>query len=107
MKLSNFFNKKNHKNRKKYSWKKRRIFTSTLFAANFIFGNLKINDLKTNSIPLNYEKVILNQEEESNSFDPSYNSGKTIQTGEFGADMKVSLTNEGPVTIIIDTKNKI
>jgi D-aminoacyl-tRNA deacylase len=29
-----------------------------------------------------------------------------IQTGEFGADMKVSLTNDGPVTIIIDTKNK-
>ena len=32
--------------------------------------------------------------------------GKTIFTGEFGADMKVSLVNEGPVTIIIDTKNK-
>src|SRR5690606_13385924 len=32
--------------------------------------------------------------------------GKTIQTGEFGADMKVSLLNDGPVTIIIDTKNK-
>ncbi len=32
--------------------------------------------------------------------------GKSIQTGEFGADMKVSLTNDGPVTIIIDTKNK-
>lgn len=31
---------------------------------------------------------------------------KTIQTGEFGADMKVSLTNDGPVTIIIDTKDK-
>ncbi len=29
-----------------------------------------------------------------------------IQTGEFGAMMKVSLTNDGPVTIIIDTKNK-
>lgn len=28
------------------------------------------------------------------------------QTGKFGADMKVSLTNDGPVTIIIDTKNK-
>ena len=29
-----------------------------------------------------------------------------IQTGEFGADMKVALTNDGPVTIIIDTKNR-
>ena len=32
--------------------------------------------------------------------------GKQIQSGEFGADMKVSLTNDGPVTILIDTKNK-
>ena len=32
--------------------------------------------------------------------------GKKIQTGQFGADMKVSLINDGPVTIIIDTKNK-
>jgi D-tyrosyl-tRNA(Tyr) deacylase len=32
--------------------------------------------------------------------------GKEIQTGEFGADMKVSLINDGPVTIIIDSKNK-
>ena len=32
--------------------------------------------------------------------------GKKIQSGEFGADMKVSLLNDGPVTIIIDTKNK-
>ena len=32
--------------------------------------------------------------------------GKEIQTGEFGADMKVSLINDGPVTIIIDTKDK-
>ena len=29
-----------------------------------------------------------------------------VQSGEFGADMKVSLVNDGPVTIIIDTKNK-
>ncbi len=29
-----------------------------------------------------------------------------VQTGEFGADMKVDLLNDGPVTIIIDTKNK-
>jgi D-tyrosyl-tRNA(Tyr) deacylase len=32
--------------------------------------------------------------------------GKKVQTGKFGADMKVSLINDGPVTIIIDTKNK-
>ena len=32
--------------------------------------------------------------------------GKKVQTGQFGADMKVSLLNDGPVTIIIDTKNK-
>ena len=32
--------------------------------------------------------------------------GKPIQTGIFGADMKISLTNDGPVTLIIDTKNK-
>lgn len=46
---------------------------------------------------------------------PLYNSfvqqmekelGKKVQTGQFGADMKVSLVNDGPVTIIIDTKNK-
>jgi D-tyrosyl-tRNA(Tyr) deacylase len=32
--------------------------------------------------------------------------GKSIQTGEFGADMKVELLNDGPVTIVMDTKNK-
>lgn len=32
--------------------------------------------------------------------------GKKVQTGEFGADMKVELLNDGPVTIIIDTKDK-
>lgn len=32
--------------------------------------------------------------------------GKPVPTGEFGADMQVSLTNDGPVTIIIDTKDK-
>lgn len=32
--------------------------------------------------------------------------GKKVQTGIFGADMKVALINDGPVTIIIDTKNK-
>jgi D-tyrosyl-tRNA(Tyr) deacylase len=33
--------------------------------------------------------------------------GKSVQTGQFGADMKVALVNDGPVTIIIDTKNKV
>lgn len=32
--------------------------------------------------------------------------GKKVQTGEFGADMKVELLNDGPVTIIIDTNSK-
>lgn len=32
--------------------------------------------------------------------------GKKVQTGQFGADMKVALVNDGPVTIVIDTKNK-
>ncbi|TGV04261.1 D-aminoacyl-tRNA deacylase [Flavivirga rizhaonensis] len=34
------------------------------------------------------------------------NLGKNVQTGQFGADMKVELLNDGPVTIIIDSKNK-
>lgn len=33
--------------------------------------------------------------------------GKPVQTGEFGADMKVALVNDGPVTIIIDSKNRV
>lgn len=33
--------------------------------------------------------------------------GKPIQTGEFGADMKVALVNDGPVTILIDSKNRV
>lgn len=32
--------------------------------------------------------------------------GKEVQTGEFGADMKVELLNDGPVTILMDSKNK-
>lgn len=32
--------------------------------------------------------------------------GKKVETGIFGADMKISLINDGPVTILIDTKNK-
>ena len=38
--------------------------------------------------------------------DLSFAISKEVQSGEFGDDMKVSLTNDGPVTIIIDTKNK-
>jgi D-aminoacyl-tRNA deacylase len=49
------------------------------------------------AIPL-YEKMILQLEKDL---------GKSIQTGEFGADMKVSLINDGPVTIYLDSKNKI
>jgi D-tyrosyl-tRNA(Tyr) deacylase len=48
------------------------------------------------AIPM-YEKMILALEAEL---------GKSIETGEFGADMKVSLVNDGPVTIVIDTKNR-
>ena len=33
-------------------------------------------------------------------------TGTDVETGEFGADMKVSLVNDGPVTIIMDSKNK-
>jgi len=33
--------------------------------------------------------------------------GKKVQTGQFGADMKIELINDGPVTIIIDTKNRL
>ena len=48
------------------------------------------------AIPL-YEAFITKMEQET---------GKKIQTGRFGADMKVALINDGPVTIIIDSKNK-
>ena len=48
------------------------------------------------AIPL-YESFVKSLEKETN---------KKIQTGEFGADMKVELLNDGPVTIIIDSKNK-
>ena len=48
------------------------------------------------SIPL-YEAFIKSLEEAM---------GKKIATGIFGADMKVSLTNNGPVTILIDSKNR-
>ncbi len=36
----------------------------------------------------------------------SEQTGKSVGTGEFGADMKVELLNDGPVTICMDTKNK-
>lgn len=36
----------------------------------------------------------------------SFDLSKTIQTGEFGAKMDIALINDGPVTIIIDSKNK-
>ena len=49
------------------------------------------------AIPV-YEKFIHNLK---------MNLGKEIQTGEFGADMKVTLVNDGPVTIIIDSRNKV
>ena len=48
------------------------------------------------SIPI-YEKMIKQLQTDL---------GKSIQTGVFGADMKVSLINDGPVTIIIDSKNR-
>ena len=43
-----------------------------------------------------------------NAFVDSFSStiGKQVKTGVFGADMQVSLINDGPVTIFIDTKNK-
>jgi D-tyrosyl-tRNA(Tyr) deacylase len=48
------------------------------------------------AIPM-YEKFVQQLETEL---------GKKIQTGQFGADMKVALVNDGPVTISIDSKNK-
>ncbi len=48
------------------------------------------------AIPL-YEKFVIQL---------SKDLGKKIQTGIFGADMKVALINDGPVTIIIDSKNR-
>jgi D-tyrosyl-tRNA(Tyr) deacylase len=48
------------------------------------------------AVPL-YEKFIQQMENEL---------GKKVQTGIFGIHMKVELLNDGPVTIIIDTKNK-
>ena len=44
-----------------------------------------------------YEKFVLKVEELL---------GRCVATGEFGADMKIELTNDGPVTIWIDSKNR-
>lgn len=49
------------------------------------------------AIPL-YEKMISRLQEDL---------GRSISTGTFGADMKVSLVNDGPVTIIIDSRNEV
>jgi D-tyrosyl-tRNA(Tyr) deacylase len=49
------------------------------------------------AIPL-YKKMIIALETEL---------GKSIGTGEFGADMKVALVNDGPVTILMDSQNKV
>ncbi|MEG9328873.1 D-tyrosyl-tRNA(Tyr) deacylase [Salinimicrobium catena] len=48
------------------------------------------------AIPL-YEKFVKRLEQEL---------GKSVGTGEFGADMKVRLLNDGPVTILVDSKNR-
>ena len=48
------------------------------------------------SIPL-YEKFVATLSQELH---------KEVQTGQFGADMKVELINDGPVTIIVDSKNR-
>jgi len=48
------------------------------------------------AIPI-YEKFIRQLESEL---------GKPVQTGKFGADMKVNIVNDGPVTILIDSKNR-
>jgi D-tyrosyl-tRNA(Tyr) deacylase len=48
------------------------------------------------AIPM-YEQMIKTLEELT---------GKKVATGIFGADMKISLLNDGPVTIIMDTKNR-
>lgn len=36
----------------------------------------------------------------------SFHIGKQVESGEFGADMQVSLVNDGPVTLVLDTHNK-
>ena len=60
------------------------------------------------AIPL-YEKFIQQIKNDlgpPNRTDSVFQRSKPVQTGIFGADMKVELLNDGPVTIIIDTKNR-
>mgnify|MGYP000538642613 CR=1 FL=1 len=82
LKLSRFFNKINHKNIKKRSRGKRRIFASVILIGNILFGNLVTNDLKNkkygNATPLTQEKVISVQE--FDSLENSCNSGQTVRT---------------------------
>jgi D-aminoacyl-tRNA deacylase len=59
--------------------------------------NVSVIDAGGNIIPI-YERMISSLQT---------TLGKRIQTGEFGADMKISLVNDGPVTIVIDTKNRV
>jgi hypothetical protein len=70
---------------KKLKSKKREILMSGGLAWKLVFGQANVVSAQqyifNSKSPVVQEKVILNQEEESNSFDASYNSGKTIQTG--------------------------
>ena len=82
-KFLKFFNKRNKKNRKKASGKKRGWFASLALAGNLLFGKYLTNDLKltnySNVTSLVREKVISNQK--FTSLDDSHNSGEIIQTG--------------------------
>ena len=66
-------------------------------------------------LPEGYSQYILPATAKPNIAIPLYEAflkqfqldlGKPVQTGQFGANMKVELLNDGPVTIIIDSKNK-
>lgn len=57
----------------------------------------------THSAPPEKAKIMYNEFLKRLTLD----MGEPIETGEFGADMKVTLENDGPVTLIIDSKNKI
>lgn len=69
------------------------LYSSTKKGARPSFINAAKPDV---AIPL-YDKFLVQLENDI---------GKPIQTGKFGADMKVELINDGPVTIVIDTQNK-
>ena len=78
-----------------------------LFASGGYFGyNSLFNFLKERGNPLNSNDYIHNKFMLIDPLgeDPIVVTGKKIFTGEFGADMKVALVNDGPVTIIIDSK---